>query len=192
MRACLLTLGVTLALMVLTMLNQPWSEQWLIFYRPELPAQAWRFLTASLCHTNANHLLVNSLGLLMIWLLFKRHFYWQNLTLLMLIASLGVSIGLWFFDPDVVWYVGLSGTLHGLFCYGACKDVEQKIRFGWLLCLGIALKLALEQWGPPQQAMAALIDANVLVNAHLYGAIVGIMYYLIMRYQAALTQVKAA
>ncbi|MCE2572542.1 rhombosortase [Motilimonas eburnea] len=182
MRTCLLPLGITLALMGLTHAFQPWSEHWLIFYRPELPAQVWRFLTASLCHTNTNHLLVNSLGLVIIWLLFKRHFNWLNLTSLLILTSLAVGLTLWLFDPDVVWYVGLSGTLHGLFCYGACKDVECKIRFGWLLCIGVAIKLALEQWGPPQQAMAEMIDANVLVNAHLYGAIAGVAYYFGMRY----------
>ncbi len=181
MRACLITLGITLTMMILAMLNQQWSEQWLIFYRPELPTQGWRFLTASLCHTNTNHLIVNSIGLIIIWQLFRRHFNWLNLLALLVLTSLAVGLALWLFDPDVIWYVGLSGTLHGLFCYGACKDLESKIRFGRLLCIALVVKLAFEQWGPPQQAMADLIAANVLVNAHLYGALAGFIYYLAMR-----------
>ena len=38
-------------------------------------------------------------------------------------------------------YVGLSGALHGLFTWGALKDISSKTKGGWLLLIGVWLKI---------------------------------------------------
>lgn len=168
-----------ISLMALIMLNQRWAESWLIYSKPDLPWQGWRFLTASFCHTNFYHFVINSAGLIVIWQLFKAHLDWQRLIILIPMISFLVTLGLWIFNPEVIWYVGLSGTLHGVFSYAVCQDIAKKVALAWPLLLGLIIKLGFEQFGSEQTMMADLIEANVLVDAHLYGAIVGLGYYFI-------------
>ncbi|MCE0558311.1 MULTISPECIES: rhombosortase [unclassified Motilimonas] len=179
MRSTFLFIVILIFTMAMIMLNQTWAQLWLIYSRPELPWQAWRFLTASFCHTNSYHFAINSAGLIVIWQLFKPHLPWLRLSTLIIIISSLVGLSLWLFNPDVIWYVGLSGTLHGLFSYGVCKDIAQKVSLAWPLLFGLIGKLAFEQFGSEPTMMANLIEANVMVDAHLYGAIIGLCCYLI-------------
>jgi len=94
--------------------------------------------------------------------------------LIILIASgLGVGLGLLVLDPQVGWYVGLSGILHGLFAASAIRLLSRKEWLGGLaLTAAIALKLMWEQrFG--DLGTAKLLGVPVLVDAHLYGAVTG-------------------
>ena len=166
-----------ISLMALIMLNQTWAESWLIYSKPDLPWQVWRFLTASFCHTNFYHFAINSAGLIVIWQLFKAHLDWLHLSVLIPVNSMFVALALWLFNPEVIWYVGLSGTLHGVFSYAVCQDIAKKVALAWPLLLGLIIKLGFEQFGVEQTMMANMIEANVLVDAHLYGAIIGLACY---------------
>jgi rhomboid family GlyGly-CTERM serine protease len=81
------------------------------------------------------------------------------------------------------WYVGLSGVLHGLFVIGAYFDIRQKLKTGWVMLLGVWVKVIYEQIFGASADVAKLIEANVAVDAHLFGTITGciiIMYYLLL------------
>jgi membrane associated rhomboid family serine protease len=69
--------------------------------------------------------------------------------------------------------------LHGLFVWGACFDILNKEHTGWLLLIGVAIKLGYEQLGGDTQAIAELIGASVAVDAHLYGAVSGLILGLV-------------
>jgi len=122
----------------------------------------WRLLTAHFVHLGWNHLWLNMLSLLMIWELTTKSysFVW------ILICGFGISLGLWLFSPEVIWYVGLSGILHGLFAAVAWQ------RYPILLVLLIA-KLMWEQLYGALPTTANLTGGAVIVDAHLYGAIIG-------------------
>jgi len=45
----------------------------------------------------------------------------------------------------MVNYVGLSGTLHGLFAFYALKEALGGRKSSWLLVIGVMLKVASEQ-----------------------------------------------
>ena len=91
-------------------------------------------------------------------------------------------------DPQMQ-YVGLSGILHGLFVWGACKDVENREKTGWLLLIGITIKVAAEQFGGDTSDIANLIDASVAIDAHLFGAFSGLVVFgSVLLYKKALTR----
>ncbi|MDU0355165.1 rhombosortase [Paraglaciecola aquimarina] len=77
------------------------------------------------------------------------------------------------FAPELVWYVGLSGVLHGLFIVGAYKDIINHMYSGWLLLIAVWIKVLYEQFSGQNQQVASLIDANVAIDAHLFGSISG-------------------
>jgi rhomboid family GlyGly-CTERM serine protease len=109
-----------------------------------------------------------------------------------LVLCLGTSLGIYYFAQQMQWYVGLSGVLHGLFVIGAYFDIRQKLKTGWIMFIIVWVKVIYEQVFGASADVAKLIEANVAVDAHLFGTISGciiIMYYLLVN-NAQLAQQK--
>lgn len=70
-------------------------------------------------------------------------------------------------------YVGLSGTLHGLFGLFALREALNGRNSSWLLVLGLIAKIAWEQLVGPSSTTGELINARVAIEAHLAGALAG-------------------
>ncbi len=81
----------------------------------------------------------------------------------------------------MIWYVGLSGTLHGLFSFALCQHWQLKQKWIYLLTGAFTLKLLNEQMGGLSLQTENLIGVQVLVDAHLYGALFGIVYFLLIK-----------
>ena len=106
-----------------------------------LDGEVWRLITAHLVHLTWSHMLLNLAGLLLIWLLFGNYYANKTWLVIVLISCVGPGIGLLLFDPNLIWYVGLSGMLHGLFVAGCVADIKLKQRGGWVLLAVICSKL---------------------------------------------------
>ncbi|MFQ3197842.1 MAG: rhomboid family GlyGly-CTERM serine protease [Paraglaciecola sp.] len=155
---------------------EPTSSQWLAFDRSQLAKhQWWRLLTANFLHTNLNHLLLNLAGLLLLWALHGEYYRSKQYLLLFAFCALGSSIGVYFFAPRLDWYVGLSGALHGVFLWGAFKDIQYQRRSGWLLIIAVWVKIIHEHYAGASAEIADLINASVAIEAHLYGALSGML-----------------
>ncbi|MEZ8326136.1 rhombosortase [Vibrio cyclitrophicus] len=131
--------------------------------------QWWRILTGNFSHTNYSHLLMNLTGLWIISYLFQPSK--KPLALAMLVISLVTGVALLFSSIQI--YVGLSGTLHGLFGLFALNEALSGRRSSWLLVLGLITKIAWEQLIGPSSTTGELINARVAIEAHLAGAIAG-------------------
>lgn len=143
--------------------------------------ETWRLLSANLLHTNLNHLLLNTGGLLMLWLLHGEHYSPLRFMKVFWWCALATGAGLYLLSPSMLWYVGLSGALHGVFCWGACMDIRHQMKSGWLLLAGVTVKIAYEQIYGASPAVATMIDAKVAVDAHLYGAVAGVLLFVAIR-----------
>ena len=133
----------------------------------------WRIISNSFCHTNLPHFLMNCLGLIVITTLFIKTFKESSIWPLFIFSSIFISFCIYFIEAENIRYVGLSGVLHALFAYGVCRDCLRKDRWGYILACALLIKLASEQYFGASQTTRELINASVLVNAHLYGAISG-------------------
>ena len=139
----------------------------------------WRLLSGHIAHLGQQHLLLNLAGLLLVWLLAGRLYSRRDWTLVMLICVLAMDAGLWFLDPAVRWYVGLSGLLHGLLVAGAIRGIRPLPVESAVTCVLVAAKLAFEQIVGPLPGSQSVAGGAVVVNAHLYGAIGGALAGLI-------------
>lgn len=131
----------------------------------------WRLLTAHLVHLDFRHVVLDIVGLVLLWALFARDFSPMRWALVALTAAAAVDCGLWFRDPRIAWYVGASGVLHGALAAGVFGRVRRGEVEGWLLAGLLAAKLAYEQM---RGAMPFDGNMPVVVDAHLYGALGGL------------------
>src|SRR5277367_123095 len=128
----------------------------------------WRLLTAHIVHLDLHHLILNELGLVLMWSLFAQDYDAVEWCAIVMAGALAISCGLWWLSPRVGWYVGASGVLHSVMAAGAAKHLVERSWDRWILILGLGVKLAWEQWGGHAAPL-------VVVDAHLYGSIWGFM-----------------
>ncbi len=140
----------------------------------------WRLLTGNFLHTNVWHLLMNLAGLWVIVQLHRTHYRLVHFSILFTTCCLLQGVGLYIFYPDLIGYVGLSGMLHGLFTYGAIKDITTGIKSGYLLLLGVIIKVVYERIYGASQEITQLIGARVATEAHLIGVINGILIFILV------------
>ncbi|MBK6673910.1 MAG: rhombosortase [Proteobacteria bacterium] len=175
--------GAGLALAVLLLLLPVLGGQGLnLAWRYERAAVAagqwWRFVTCHLVHLDAAHALLNAVGLALLWALFARAYSWWQWGLALGASIAATGIGFWFFSTQLVWYVGASGVLHGVFACGCIAMLRQRDRIGLIAAVIFAGKLLYEQWQGPLPFES--VDMVVTV-VHLYGAIGGAAMGLLLR-----------
>lgn len=145
-----------------------------------LHGEVWRLLTGNLVHANWRHLATDMTGLVL-WTALAGYLETSRSYLILLLGSaIAVGLGLLIFAPGVHWYVGISGVLHALFAAAAVRLI---LRGEWLAGLGLTsalcFKLAWEQrFG--DIGTAKLLHVPVVVDAHLYGAVAGLVITVIL------------
>jgi len=137
--------------------------------------ELWRIFTGHIFHTNGYHLLLNICAVVLLWALHGQFYKPRSYLLLLLISAVTTSIGIHYYSLDIHRYVGLSGVLHGIFIWGAFMDIKHKDKTGYLLLVGVLIKISHEQIYGASDDVAQLISASVAINAHLWGALGGLI-----------------
>lgn len=138
----------------------------------------WRLLSAHVVHLDLEHAVLNALGLVLMWALFARDYSPLRWLSIFVVSGLTISVGLWFLNPEVEWYVGASGALHGVMSAGTLAHLRRRDLDSWILAAFIVLKLGYEQFAG---AMPFAESASTIKDAHLYGAIGGFVLALFLR-----------
>ena len=162
----------TIALILGVSATGDWGRQWLGYERGAIAAhQWWRLLSAHLVHLGWEHSLLNMLGLALLWALFAREYSPRRWLWIVLLSMACIDGGLWFLRPQVAWYLGASGVLHGALAAGACALYRRGEGTGAVLLLLLVVKLIYEQ-----QAGASLFMSSVPLapDAHLFGTLGGL------------------
>ena len=143
--------------------------------------EAWRLVTGHLVHLGVSHLLLNLAGLLLVWFLVGRDLRPLQWLAVGFASIVCIDAGFWLLNPELTWYVGLSGVLHGLLAAGivvAASDARKD-----LVMLGVLVvaKLFYEQVAGALPGSGTASGGPVVVDAHLYGAVSGAFAGAIMR-----------
>jgi len=139
-----------------------------------LRGELWRLLTGNLVHLGPTHLALNLAGLALVYGLFRKTLTARQWSAALLLSALTTTLGFLAFSPQVSWYVGLSGVLHGLFVAGTISLLQngQRSAYAYLGLIGVKLAVELIEGSSP--ALSLLIRGDVIVVAHFYGAIGGL------------------
>lgn len=173
-----LSLSLTL-LMVILSLQGPQVELLLEFNREKiLQGEYWRLLSSNLVHYGFPHMIMNAAALLLIGGSFLRELSLKAYLGLLLLAALAVNLGTLLFNPELSFYRGFSGALHGLLLAGLLLN---RLRNPWLSYLGVALVFAkiIHEHQADFQAnqLQSLLPVAVAVDSHMYGAIAGLVFF---------------
>jgi len=163
---------------LLVMIFEPASADWLRYQSNEVSSgQWWRIFTANLCHSNWNHWMLNIAGL---WLmdLFYRPVLSQKLRASLLLICMLLNVLMLHLWMDIHWYVGLSGALHGYLIGGALLSWNKAKWLNFAIILVTTAKLIVESNWQINLATEELIGANVLEEAHSFGAVSAVIFWL--------------
>jgi rhomboid family GlyGly-CTERM serine protease len=153
------------------------AEGWLRYDRNMLAqGEVWRLITGHLLHLNWPHFWLNMGGLLIVAVFFRQDRTPAQWLLIIFGSCLIISAGLYWFVPDMHWYMGLSGVLHSLFVVGGWYERRRSALSGNVLLGLITAKLVYEQFGGGLASSESMIGASVAIDAHLYGALAGVLY----------------
>jgi rhomboid family GlyGly-CTERM serine protease len=176
-------LPVAIVIVLLTVMHGGEHTAAMLRYEREavLSGEAWRLLTGHLVHADGSHLLWNILGLALVFALFAREYSPGEWSVVMLASTAAIDLGFLAFEPQIAWYVGLSGVLHGLMTAGLAA---------WLrvrrdpLTVSIAVifvgKLIWEHMRGPLPFIAESLTVPVIHEAHSYGAIGGALCAIVL------------
>jgi rhomboid family GlyGly-CTERM serine protease len=150
------------------------AREALAFDRSAIAAgEAWRLVSAHFVHLGWSHFLLDSTGLLLVWFLVGGCL--GPLRWLAVLGSVvvGIDAGFWFLEPQLVWYVGLSGVVHGLLAAGIVAGLGRDRPELTVLAVLLLAKLGWEQLVGPLPGSEASTGGHVITAAHLYGAVAG-------------------
>jgi len=166
----ILVLGITELLQLRSLLE----------YRRDLVLdEFWRLITAHVTHLNWRHTGMNVLGLLVIGSLSFTSFKPGRFLLEYVVLALVISVCLYLFHPAILWYVGASGVLHGLFVIELVRSRLLNRRVKAILLVLLGLKIGWELIFGALPGSATLAGGRVVVEAHGYGVLAGLVYILL-------------
>jgi|GEM_PF-288474 len=164
-----------------------WLNPWLLYERTGLESgEVWRLFSAHIVHLGMTHCILNAVGLCLILQLFKglfrSGFWWFAVTSL----SMGISALFYWLNPGLAYYGGLSGVLHGLLALALVTAIfdDKLFRRPMVVLAVVAVigKLIYEQTSAYSAGyIEDAMGAPVVVDSHLYGAILGAILALVKR-----------
>jgi len=151
--------------------------QWLALMPDSIYAgEWWRIITSQFIHLSVNHALLNALGYIIVSYCFRKELTPINELTAYIGSMLGVGIGILWLNPEITWYVGASGAIHGLLVFGLMISVKNTRLVSLVFLLFVGSKLFYEHTYPEGSATTeALIGGHVVEESHLYGAISGFL-----------------
>lgn len=182
-----------LALFIVSFILQAfdWVDSWRFQRHLVERGEIWLLFSGHIVHLNWSHWLLNMAGLAIVAFFFSAHASIKQWLAVILVSICVISTGLWWWMLDVRAYVGLSGVLHGLFLYGALREVRFYPVSGYVLVTVLIAKLTWEFFNGALPGSEDMAGGRVLTEAHLLGAIGGILVWLIEWLKSRLGTIEA-
>ena len=146
--------------------------------------QLWRLVTCHWTHWSVDHLLWDAVAFAFLAVLCERDGR-RRLVVCLLVAAPVISIGLWWLEPQMLTYRGLSGVDSALFAMLAATIAREQIasrNWRWvaavaLVCAGFGAKVWYETaTGATFFCDSVAGDFAPIPMAHVIGAVLGLLF----------------
>jgi len=154
---------------------------WLVLERsPVFSGEYWRLITGNFVHFGWAHTLMNVAAFLLCSIALLDKLSLTKFSALLLWCCLLVGGGIFHLNLEYGTYAGLSGAIHGLILAGLWFSKQHPLWIRIVACGLLITKLVQEQ-SPNYTAtdLQTLVPVPVAVDAHLYGAIAGLLFIVI-------------
>ncbi len=166
--------GLAVLIAVLLALTGDWGRELFRYDRLAISSgELWRLISGHFVHLGWSHFALNTVGLVLISFLVAARFSAIQWLLITLLIIVGIDLGFWILEPQLGWYVGLSGVLHGLLAAGVASGMRDGQSDSWIIGGLLVIKIIYEQLVGPVPGSEGTSGGDVVVAAHLYGAIAG-------------------
>lgn len=179
------------SVLLLALFLLPESLRFQLTFERELVTNGeyWRLLSGQFVHLSSGHLWLNIAGIWVMYLLYAEHAPTWRYPLVVAFLAFASNLGMYLFTPEIEAYVGFSGVLYGIFAWGAVIDIQKRVKLGWLLLIGVMLKVSWEYFvGPIELGVASV--GSLAVSAHFFGAVGGIILALTVSLTRVLMQLR--
>ena len=167
-----------LVLFVVSLILQiNWVDNWRFNRALVEQGEVWLLFSGHIVHLNWSHWALNMAGLAIVAFFFSSHASFKQWLTVIIVSACMINIGLWWWMPEIRSYVGLSGVLHGLFLYGALREIRFYPTSGYVLTSVLIAKLTWEFFNGALPGSEDMTGGRVLTEAHLLGAIGGILVW---------------
>ena len=147
------------------------AAEWLRYDRVWIgQGEFWRLASGHFTHLSWSHLALNGAGLLLVWFLVGSNWSLSAWISIIAITVAVMDIAFWNLNPELYWYVGISGLLHGLLAAGIVARYPDFDAETIVLLLLMLAKICWEQFAGPVPGSEITSGGPVVVDAHLYGA----------------------
>ena len=134
-----------------------------------------RLLMGHGVHLGTSHYLLNIAGLVLVWFLVGKAFSPSQWSAIITANIVVMDLGFWFLMPELDWYVGLSGLLHGILAAGIAGIWRSRRMEALIIASIVVLKLGYEVFVGPVPGSGDMAGGDVVTAAHLFGAVGGII-----------------
>ena len=166
-----LPLLLTLLSMIVSLMGTG-ADELLRYQRDAIIAgEWWRLFSGHLVHLGLSHMWLNLAGLLLVWALVGKACSLRIWWWLIAFCLLGISLGLLWWLPNLNWYVGLSGVLHGVLFAGSLRLALRGEREAMVIIVVMLAKVVWELWNGPLPGSREAAGGEVVVQAHALGCL---------------------
>ena len=174
--------GLVIIVSSLLALSGEWGRELLRYDRDAIAGgELWRLVSGHFVHLGLSHWVYNGIGLSLIWFLVGQFLRSSQWLLVTCVSILCIDAGFWILEPQLQWYVGLSGLQHGYLVAGILAGYRERRVEMTVLGAVILGKLVYEQLLGPMPGSEFSSGGAVVTAAHLYGAIGGLIASAIVR-----------
>jgi rhomboid family GlyGly-CTERM serine protease len=146
------------------------------FDRTGIEAGEWyRLLTGHFTHLGWSHVALNAVGLGLCWLLVGQAYTLLQWLFVIAVCLVVMDLGFWLLVPELEWYVGLSGLLHGMLAAGALEGIRRRSPEQALVLAIIVIKVVYESVTGPLPGSEQATGGPVVTEAHLFGMVGGLL-----------------
>lgn len=149
-------------------------EAWVFDRQAITQGELWRLVTGHWVHSDFAHAFWDVSALLVLGILFEARLQWR-LPLALLVATVGVDAWLWWGDPALQYYCGLSGILNSLLIVGLLQ-LWRDFRHPLVVFTGVAAALKIIIEINTGQALLTQTAWPSVPTVHAVGFLCGLVF----------------